>query len=95
MARPDETVLLCHRCGEELRPGRGNFFVVRIEAFADPAPPEIEEGDLSADIEARIDRLIEEMRHMSEHELMDQVYRRLTIHLCGRCYKEWIENPAG
>ena len=44
---------------------------------------------------SQIDRLIDQMRDMSEQELMDQVHRRLTIHLCGRCYAGWIEDPAG
>jgi len=26
---------------------------------------------------------------------MDQVYRRMTIHLCRKCYIVWIENPSG
>lgn len=86
--------LFCHRCGAILTPGEGSFYIVRIEAFADPAPPELSRDD-ETDAAAEIDRLIEQMRGMSERELMDQVYRRMTIHLCGRCYKDWIENPAG
>ena len=43
----------------------------------------------------QIDLLIEQMSDMSEQELMDQVYRRLTIHLCGDCYRQWMDNPAG
>jgi hypothetical protein len=31
----------------------------------------------------------------SERELCDQVYRRVTLHLCRACYEPWIENPAG
>jgi hypothetical protein len=95
MSEPHEAHLLCHKCGAELTPGEGNFYVVRIEAFADPTPPSIPEDMSAEDLSAEIDRLIEEMRHMSERELMDQVYRRLTIHLCGGCYAGWIENPAG
>jgi hypothetical protein len=91
----EPTPLLCHRCGCDLRPGEGNFFVVRIETWADPTPPNITSEDLAADVSAEIDKLIEQMRGMSEQELMDQVYRRLTIHLCGACYKTWIENPTG
>jgi len=94
MHHPRELTLFCHRCGAELRPGEGNFYVVRIEAFADPTPPEISPDDLAEDIDSRIERLIEQMRDMSERELTDQVYRRLTIHLCGPCYGKWIENPA-
>ena len=89
-----ETHLFCHRCGAVLRPGEGNFYVVRIEAFADPTGPNISEADLAADIDEAIEKILDEIRNASETELMDQVYRRLTIHLCGTCYAEWIENPA-
>ncbi len=77
-----------------MRPGEGNFYVARIEAFADPTPPNLTEADLAVDIDEIIEQILEEIRYMSEAELMDQVYRRLTIHLCGACYAEWIENPA-
>jgi hypothetical protein len=91
-----DTFLFCHKCSRQLTPGEGNFYIVRIEAFADPAP---QSGDLHGqqeiDTRAEIERLLDEMRDMSERELMDQVYRRLTIHLCGQCYRTWIENPAG
>ena len=96
MNESDEISLLCHRCGEELTPGAGNFYVVRIEAFADPTPPNLSAEQLdAADLNAEFSRVLEEMRHMSEQELMDQVYRRVTIHLCGACYRRWIEDPAG
>ena len=90
-----ETHLLCHRCGAELTPGAGDFYVVRIEAFADPTPPDISPEELEGrDLNEEMSALLEEMRSMSERELMDGVYRKLTIHLCGRCYRNWIENPA-
>lgn len=91
----DDEPLLCHRCADELRPGEGNFYVVRIEAVADPTPPNISAEDLARDFEAELERIFEQMRDASPQELMDQVYRRMTIHLCGRCYSEWIEDPAG
>ena len=94
MKEKTETHLFCHRCGAELKPGEGNFYVVRIEAFADPTPPNISEADLADDIDEAIEKILDEIRDASETELMGQVYRRLTIHLCGRCYAEWIENPA-
>ena len=86
--------LLCHRCGVELHPGKGDLYVVRIEAFADPTPPELSDEDLGRDFHAEFARLIDQMRDMSERELLEQVYRKLTIHLCGACYRKWIENPA-
>ena len=76
-------------------PVEGTFYVVHIEAFADPSPPEFSEEDLGRDVKAQIDRLVSEMRDVSGQEAMDQVYRRLTLYLCGPCYRQWIENPTG
>jgi len=96
MTEPTDTHLFCHRCGAVLTPGEGSFYVVRIEAFADPTPPNLSADELEGiDPGEEIDRLIEQMRDMTEQELMDQVYRRLTVHLCGPCYRQWIESPVG
>ncbi len=95
MNEEKDTHLFCHRCGGVLTPGEGNFYVARIEAFADPAPPNISNEDGQLDLNEEFSKVLEEMRGLSERELMDQVYRCLTIHLCGLCYKVWIENPAG
>jgi hypothetical protein len=91
----DESPLFCHRCAVELTPGRGDFFVIKIEAVADPTPPTITKEDLERDNAGEIDRLAEAMAGLSEQEALDQVYRRLTIHLCDACYRRWIENPTG
>lgn len=90
-----ETPLFCNRCGAELRPGSSDFFVVRIEAFADPSPPILSLEEAAAHAKQRMQELVEQLNHTSERELMDQVYRRLTINLCNPCYRIWIENPAG
>jgi len=89
--------LFCHRCGCELKAGLGNFYVVRLEAFADPTPARITEDDIgqNVDFDKEIELLTEQMKGMSTQELADQVYRKLTIHLCWKCYKTWIEDPAG
>lgn len=87
--------LLCHRCGAELQPGKGHFYVIRIEAFADPTPPVLSPEDLERDFESEIDRLLRELSSLSDQEAMDQVYRKLTVCLCTACYREWIENPVG
>jgi hypothetical protein len=87
--------LLCTRCGVELKPGTGNFYVVRIEALADPTPPGFSDEDMKLDPRAEIERLIEQMRESSEQELLDQVYRRLVLYLCIRCYRHWIEGLGG
>jgi len=91
---PDDSPLLCARCCVELTPGSGDFYVVRIVAVADPAPPSFSEADFQRDHRAEIRRLIEQMHDLSERELLDQVYRRLLLCLCGPCFREWIENPV-
>jgi hypothetical protein len=58
--------------------------------MADPSPPSFSDEDMKLDPGAEIERLIERMR-----ELLDQVYRRLVLYLCGPCYRQWIEDPAG
>jgi hypothetical protein len=86
--------LLCDRCGCDLTPGSGNFYQVRIEAVADPYPPHFEAEDLEGDLAGRIDQLLLQMEQMSAQELMDQVHRRMTLHLCTACYRRWIEEPC-
>ena len=63
--------------------------------MADPTPPDLDERDLGADPRREIQRLVDEMSELSQQELMDQVYRRVTIFLCLSCYTKWIENPTG
>ena len=97
MSRPegiDHWPIFCSRCRVELAPGEGRFYVVRIEAFADPTPPQFTEDDLRRDTRAEMERLLAELRELSAQEAMDQVYRRMTIYLCVPCYRQWIENPA-
>jgi hypothetical protein len=86
--------LFCNRCGAKLEAGKGKFYVIRIEAFADPTPPSITAEDLGRDILGEIERLIESMRDLSEQEALDQVYRKVVVHLCNTCYQRWIEHPV-
>jgi hypothetical protein len=86
--------LLCARCAAELQPGSGNFYRVFIEAMADPSSPVIAAED-PAEIRRQIDELIAQLQDVSTQEAMDQVYRRLVLYLCGKCYRQWIENPTG
>ena len=94
-ANNDEIPLFCDRCTTELRAGEGNFYVVKIEAASDPTPPEISEAELELNPAQEIERLVAQTEQLSEQELLDQVYRRLTIYLCNPCYRRWIENPTG
>ncbi|MEX0887487.1 MAG: hypothetical protein WD009_13715 [Phycisphaeraceae bacterium] len=91
--------LVCHRCGRDLTPGGGDWYVVNIEAFADPTPPTFTDEDLAReaeDIADEMQHLIEQMERgkVSEREMMDEVHRRVTLHLCRACYRRWIESPV-
>jgi hypothetical protein len=91
----DPIVLLCARCSAELHPGAGDFYRVTIEAVADPTPPTFSAEDLANDARPGIARLLDQLENLSEQEALDEVYRRLTLHLCGPCFRHWIENPVG
>jgi hypothetical protein len=88
-------MIICDRCSKTLTPGEGNFYVIKIEAVADPSPPIITEEDLRRDIRDEIDRLFAQLRDLTEQEDLDQVHRRVVLYLCGPCYRRWIENPVG
>ncbi len=85
----------CDRCSKDVHPGRAEFFAIRIEAFADPTPPEITEADLQRDHRREIEKLIAAMQDLSEQQAMDQVYRRKNLILCNDCCDEWLERPLG
>ena len=87
--------VLCSRCLKVLEPGRGDFYEVTIDAVADPSPPIIEPGDLRRDLSSDWREIVTQLRDTSPQEALDQVYRRVVIHLCNGCFREWIENPAG
>jgi hypothetical protein len=90
----DVEPLLCSRCLKDLHAGRGEFYVVSIEAVADPTPPEISAGDFARDYRRDWREIVAALHDVSPQEALDQVYRRVVIHLCNACYREWIENPA-
>jgi hypothetical protein len=86
--------LHCKRCSNEVHPGRGDYYLVRIHAVADPKPPIITQEDLDQDVGAEIERLIRLMKNMSEQQLERQVFRQKAIYLCVPCFNRWIENPV-
>lgn len=95
MTIADDPPLFCDRCSALLTPGRGELYVVRIEAMADPSPPSFTAEDLARDVRHEIERLIARLGNVTEQEAKDQVYRRLVLFLCVPCYRKWIEDPTG
>jgi hypothetical protein len=86
--------LHCKRCAKEVHPGQGDYYLVRIDAVADPQPPIITGQDLEQDAGAEIERLIRQMNSMSEQQLERQVFRQKAIYLCVLCFNRWIEDPV-
>ena len=91
----DTVLLLCARCLKTLTPGAGNFFQIEIYAVADPTPPEITESPSLETIRQEIQLQLKQLEDLSPQEAMDQVHRRVTMHLCNLCFPDWIEHPAG
>jgi hypothetical protein len=89
------SVEFCRRCAAELTPGRGDFYLVRIEALADPFPPVISQEDLGKDHGKAMRDLMGQLEGFSERELMDMVHRKMSFFLCAACYRKWIEDPTG
>lgn len=86
----------CRRCGAALVPGQqATFYVVNVEAYADPTGPRISGEALEKGGDAEMKILLKEMEEYSAQELLDMVHRKMVFHLCGRCYGAWIENPTG
>ena len=90
-----EELSICQKCGELLTPGRGDFYVVNVESYAEASSPVITVADLAKDHAAEMQRIVEELKEISPQEAMDGVHRQLTFFLCRPCYKVWIENPTG
>ncbi len=85
---------ICHRCGALMQEKGPLFFMVNIEAYPLPDMLPMDPRDIEGDLKSYIEQLMDEMRGLSEQELLDQVYRRLSILLCPICYHQWIENPT-
>jgi len=87
--------IFCDHCSRSLTLGEGSFYVVRIDALADPTPPRIAERDQDIEeIRRQISALYEKLKDQSEQEMIDQVFRRLVLYLCNTCYGLWIDNPT-
>jgi hypothetical protein len=86
---------ICHKCGALLTPGKGDFFEVHVEAFAENSPPVITLEELLKDHTQEMKEIAEALNGASPQEAMDQVHRQMTFFLCGPCYRGWIENPTG
>jgi hypothetical protein len=85
---------ICELCGRKMEPH--NYYVVRIDVFADPSMPAVNSAELhGVDFDAVIDDLLEEMKGMTAEELEAQVHKRFEMKICPACQPEFIANPLG
>lgn len=84
---------ICHRCGSLVRRGRGELYIVRIHAIADPEL-RVDDDRTPDELRAEIERLIAEASRHSETELHEQVAATREIVLCNACYPGWIDDPT-
>ncbi len=80
----------CAMCGRRV-PADASY-IVRIEVISDPTVPAIA-GDSMPDATDELEKLIEQMKHMSAAELQDQVYRKLEYRLCPKCQPLYLAKP--
>jgi hypothetical protein len=90
-----ESQSICQKCGALLTPGRGDFYVVNVEAYAEDSPPVITAEELTRDHTEEMKQIVKELENLSPQEAMDGVYRKFSFPLCRPCYRAWIENPTG
>jgi len=85
---------LCEMCGRIVsRPEI--TFRMKIELFADPAPPDITEEDLERDFKEEMRRLIEQLESVDVREAEEEVYESYLFTLCGGCRKRahrWLRD---
>ncbi len=90
----DDPPLVCDRCGRRVHPGRGDHYLIRIEAVADPSGPVFTKEDLAKNPTAELDALLKQLATLTPQDALDQVYRRLQLSLCTACYRQWIDHPV-
>ncbi len=84
----------CELCGRAIPPHQ--HYVVRIDVFADPSLPELTAEEVAKlNFDQELKNLLEQMKHMSEEELQDQVHRRFEYKICRQCQVKFLVNPLG
>lgn len=85
----------CAVCACPLKAGQ--FYVVRIDVFADPAPEPITTGAKpgEAGYVESVEQVLTQLESYSADELQDQVARRFEYHVCRDCQELVLRNPLG
>ncbi len=86
--------LTCDRCGNGLLLDAPVRYEVRIEVKSAYDPMELTDDDL-ADASRKLREAVDAVKHLSEQEAMDEVYKEFRLDLCRTCQKEFIKAPLG
>lgn len=84
---------ICDRCGKGLLIGEDVRYEVTIEIKSAYDPMEITRDDLNKDFNEEILNLLNKMKHKTQQELEDEVYKLFKFDLCMECQKELLKNP--
>ena len=80
---------ICDRCGRPLEQGQLRY-IARIEVVAAADPLEITIDDLLRDTRREMDALLEQCEHLTEEQLMRDVYVKFEFDLCRACQKAYV-----
>ncbi len=83
---------ICDRCGRPLDQGQLRY-IARIEVLAAADPLEITLEDLLRDSRREMDALLEQCEHLTEEQLMRDVYLKFEFDLCPSCQKAYVTDP--
>ncbi len=83
---------ICDRCGRPLEQGQLRY-IARIEVLAAADPLEITLDDLLRDSRREMDALLAQCEHLTEEQLMRDVYVKFEFDLCRFCQKSYVTDP--
>ena len=83
---------ICDRCGRPLEQGQLRY-IARIEVLAAANPLEVTLDDLLRDSRGEMDALLKQCEHLTEEQLMRDVYVKFEFDLCRACQKAYLSNP--
>ena len=83
---------ICDRCGRPLEQGQLRY-IARIEVLAAADPMEITLDDVLRDTRREMDALLKQCEHLTEEELMRDVYVKFVFDLCRTCQKAYVADP--
>lgn len=83
---------ICDRCGRPIEKGQLRY-TAKIEVFAAADPLEITLDDLLRDSRREMDALLEQCEHLTEEQLMRDVFVKFEFDLCCACQKAYVTDP--